>query len=109
MANDITSAIVNEEGELLQIVVNFNDELPEGETLVPLEGYYEVLNDQKYEKSIWSFTESKWIGAGEIRPDIPVAPSETEVIKAELTQTKAELIQTQEAILEIYTMMAGGE
>ena len=111
MAVEVTKreeAIVNQDGELLQIVINFEDELPEGETLVPLAGYYDVLNVERYEKSVWNFTENKWVGAGEVVPEVPVLPSETEVLKAELTQTKAELIQTQEAILEIYTMIVGG-
>lgn len=72
---DNVMVLINEEGQLLEIdpkVIN------EDSILVPLRGYYEVLNELRYPKAIWDFDIKDWVGVGEQRP-IEVQPiSETQ-------------------------------
>lgn len=71
--------LINEEGEFLKL----NPKEIEGDSkLVPLEGYYEVLNEQRYNKSIWDFNLQQWIGVGEQRPVKQLSPSTDERIKS---------------------------
>ena len=89
----MNNCIVNEQGKLLEILQEGQEkELEEGQFLVPLSNYYDVLNAERYDNAIWSFELKKWIGQGEQRPIIPPQPSETEILK--------EKIATQEMVIE---------
>lgn len=63
----MNNCIVSEQGEMLEILQD-EKELQEGQFLVPLSNYYEVLNEQRYDNAIWDFEQEKWVGAGEQRP-----------------------------------------
>ena len=57
--------LINEEGQLLEIDPKT---IESDSILVPLEGYYEVFNEQRYDKSKWDFKLKQWVGVGEQRP-----------------------------------------
>lgn len=93
-----TKVIVNENGELLEILQE-EKELEEGQIIVPLSNYYDVLNLGRYPSAIWSFDLKKWIGQGEQRPIIPQQPSEIEILKMEQAKANAEMINLMMSML----------
>ena len=65
----MNNCIVNEQGELLEILQEGQEkELQEGQFLVPLSNFYDVLNLERYPTAIWSFELKKWVGKGEQKP-----------------------------------------
>lgn len=68
--------LINKEGQLLEIDPKT---IESDSILVPLEGYYEVFNEQRYDKAKWDFKLKHWVGVGEQRP-IPT-PQVDEVTK----------------------------
>lgn len=65
----MNNCIVNEQGELLEILQEGQEkDLQEGQFLVPLSNYYDVLNIERYYMSVWDFAQEKWVGQGEQRP-----------------------------------------
>lgn len=63
----MTMCMVNEQGILVDIP-QVDREPNEGEFKAPLQGYYERLNEDRYDNAIWSFELEKWIGQGKQRP-----------------------------------------
>lgn len=56
--------MVNDQGKLLEILQE--DREPwEGEFKVPLAGYYERLNDDRYPDAKYDFENKVWVGVGE--------------------------------------------
>lgn len=53
------NVIINEMGEILEIDPK---EINEDSILVPLDGYYEVFNVQKFPYAKWDFELKKWVG-----------------------------------------------
>lgn len=90
--------IVNTNGELLEILQS-DREAQEGEFKLPLDGYYEVFNIQRYSQAVWDFTENKWKGVGEPILVPEPEPSEVDVLKKDL-------ISVQEAL--DFIVMNGG-
>lgn len=100
----MNNCIVNEQGELLEILQE-EREPQTGEHIVPLDGYYEVFNVQHYSQAVWDFTENKWKGVGE--PNIPPEPQPSEVdILKEKVESQEILIN--ELLTEIIPNIAGG-
>ena len=90
----MNNCIINEQGKLLEILQEGQEkELQEGQFLVPLSNYYDVLNLERFEKSIWSFELEKWIGQGEQRPVPEPRLSEFDKIRIESAQANAELFE----------------
>lgn len=73
--------LINAQGEFLQILYEYSETLEEGQSIVPLSNYYEVLNEERYDMSIWDFAQEKWTGKGEQRPIIVPELSEIEKLK----------------------------
>lgn len=75
------NCLVNSDGELLEIL-QIDRKITDGEFKVPLSNYYEILNIERYPKTIWDFKLKTWIGVG--KPIIPPTPepSEFEKLKA---------------------------
>ena len=74
--------LVNGKGEILEILQEpreISEEDKDKLFIVPLEGYYEVFNEQRYDKAKWDFKLKQWVGVGEQRP-IPT-PQITETQK----------------------------
>lgn len=66
--------MVNEQGKLIEILQR--DRKPqEGEYKVPLEGYYECLNEKRYPDAEYRFKFKKWVGVGEQRPKPVIEPT----------------------------------
>lgn len=94
----MNNCIVNEQGELIEILQEGQEkELKEGQFLVSLSNFYDVLNLERYENAIWSFGLEKWIGKGEQRPEILPLPSVEERLK-----------NAEETILFLMDMNLGG-
>ena len=87
----MNNCIVNEQGELLEISQE-EKELEEGQHLVPLSNYYDILNLERYDIAIWSFDLLKWVGVGEQRPIPEIQPTEIEILKMEQAKTNTEMI-----------------
>lgn len=84
--------LINSKGELLEILQE-PKEAGEDQYIVPLEGYYEVLNEQRFESAKWDFDLEKWVGAGEQRPEPPKESTE-------LDKLKLQLVSIQEYVLD---------
>lgn len=89
--------LINAQGEFLQILYEHPETLEEGQSIVPLSNYYDVLNEERYDSVIWSFDLLKWIGQGEQRPEILPSPSVEERLK-----------NAEETILFLIDMNLGG-
>lgn len=87
---------VNEQGEML-CIPPYDREPIEGEIKVPLDGYYEVFNEQHYSEARYDFELSAWAGVGEPVP-IP-NPSITEEQKA--IDMMKYLMQSDEFLLSV--------
>lgn len=73
----MNQVLINDKGELIVILQEVK-EPQENEFIVPLDSYYEVFNEQRYDKARWDFNLQQWVGVGEQRP-IEVQPiSETQ-------------------------------
>ena len=73
----MNQVLINEKGELLEILQEPR-EPQENEHVVSLQGYYEVLNEQRFNQTIWDFDQNMWIGVGEQSP-VEIQPiSETQ-------------------------------
>lgn len=96
----MTMCMVNEQGVLVDIP-QVDREPNEGEFKVPLQGYYEKLNEDRYDIAVWSFDLEKWIGQGEQRPIIPQQPSEIEILQAKLNSATQQLDFQEELIVEL--------
>lgn len=84
--------IVNEQGELLEILqIGQEKELQEGQSIVPLSNFYDVLNLERFEKSIWNFELEKWVGTGKQRPVLEPQISEVEILKQRLAEAEAKI------------------
>lgn len=59
--------MVDEQGKLADIP-QAEREPNEGEYKVPLQGYYEKLNKDRFEDAQWDFGIKDWVGVGEQRP-----------------------------------------
>ena len=102
----MNDCIVNEQGELLEILqVGQEKELEEGQSIVPLSNYYGILNLERYDSAIWDFELGKWIGQGEQRPEIIPQPSEIEILQAKLNSATQQLDFQEELIVELATMV----
>lgn len=75
--------LVNNNGEFLKFLDDKDNIVLEGQFIVPMEGYYECLNEQLFNRTIYSFNEKKWIGVGEKRSIAVQEPTELEVLKNE--------------------------
>ena len=96
----MNNCIVNEQGELLEILQEEREkELEEGKSIVPLSNYYEVRNTERYPTAIWSFELEKWIGRGEQRPIPEIQPTEIEILKMEQSKANAEMINLMMSML----------
>ena len=73
--------LINKEGQLLEIDPKT---IESDSILVQLEGYYEVFNEQRYDKAKWDFKLKQWVGVGEQRP-IPTPKVD------EMTKLKADV------------------
>ena len=91
---------INEQGELLEISQE-EKELEEGQHLVPLSNYYDILNLERYDIAIWSFDLLKWVGVGEQRPIIVQQPTEIEILQAKLNSASQQLEFQEELIVEM--------
>ena len=95
------NVLINDKGELLEIL-QAPKEAQENESIVTLEGYYQVLNEQRYESAKWNFELSKWVGVGEIRPiEIPQI-SEVQELKGRVTNTEVDIVTLEETINTIF-------
>lgn len=99
------NCLVNEKGELLEILYE-KKEPQGGQIIVPLEGFYDILNVQHYSNAVWDFAENKWVGVGE--PNIPPVPQPTEyeVLRSEIDFGKM-VRETQQAEID-YLKLVGG-
>lgn len=96
----MNNCIVNEQGELLEILQEGQEkELQEGQFLVPLSNFYDVLNLERYPNAIWNFELEKWIGQGEQKPMPEPQPSEIEILKMEQAKANAEMINLMMSML----------
>lgn len=99
----MNKCLVNIKGELLEILQE-EKEPQTGAYIVPLDGFYDILNIQKYDQAVWSFEQSKWVGVGE--PNIPLIPEPPidpkDILIAELSISLAETqSQGAQAIAEL--------
>lgn len=102
----MNDCIVNEQGNLLEILQEGQEkELQEGQSIVPLSNYYEILNEQRYDIAIWNFEQDKWVGVGEQRPVIFPQPTEIEVLQAKLNSATQQLEFQEELIVELAMMV----
>ena len=72
---------VDEEGKLLEIDPKHTTE---DDILVPLDGYYEVFNEQGYLDARYDFDIKDWVGVGDPRPIVPDTPSDIETLKSDV-------------------------
>ena len=90
--------IIDSKGRHVEILQeNQTKELLEGQSIVPLSNFYDVLNAERYNIPIWDFYLLKWIGQGEQRPEILQSPSVEERLK-----------NAEETILFLMDMNLGG-
>ena len=90
----MNNCIINEQGNLLEILQEGQEkELQEGQFLVPLSNFYDVLNLGRYPSAIWDFAQEKWTGKGEQRPMPEPQLSEFDKIRIESAQANAELFE----------------
>jgi len=76
--------LVNGKGELLEILqepIKISEEDKDKLFIVPLDGYYEIFNEQRYPQARWDFKLKTWTGTGEQKPDVKPIPSPEERIK----------------------------
>ena len=105
----MNSCIVNEQGELLEILQEGQEkELEEGQSIVPLSNFYDVLNLERFDSAIWSFEQEKWIGQGEQRPEpLPPQPTPEEMVIAEMSMSMAQMqAESNQSIAELTTVIA---
>jgi len=91
------NVLIDNNGELLEILQT-EKEPQEGESIVLLEGYYEIFNEQRYKQAKWNFDLNKWVGLGEQRPVVIPQISEVEELKGRVTNTEIDVITLQETI-----------
>lgn len=60
--------LIDDKGNFLQMVYEYPETIEEGQSIVALSNYYEVLNEERFDMSVWDFAQKKWIGKGEQRP-----------------------------------------
>ncbi|WP_352408125.1 hypothetical protein [Acetoanaerobium noterae] len=89
--------LINAQGEFLQILYEYPETLEEGQSIVPLSNYYDVLNEERYDMSVWDFAQEKWTGKGEQRPETLPQPNVEERLK-----------MAEETILFLMDMNLGG-
>lgn len=70
-------------------------ELQEGQHIVTSQGYYEILNEQRYDNTVWDFEQQKWVGVGKQRPIEVQQQSEMEILKEENELLKNKLQTTE--------------
>ena len=80
------NVLISGKGELLEILQT-EKEPQENESIVTLDGYYEVFNEQRYESAKWDFELNKWVGVREQRPT-PLIQPKTEIELLQFTQSQ---------------------
>ena len=83
------NVLINDKGELLEILQE-PKEPQESESIILLDGYYEVFNVERYEQAKWDFEVGKWVGVGEQRPT-PLPQPKTELELLQITQSQVVL------------------
>jgi hypothetical protein len=98
--------LINGQGELLEILQEGQEkEVQEGQFLVSLSNYYDVLNLERYPNAIWDFELKMWIGIGEQRPVVVPMPSEMDILQAKLNSATEQLDFQEELIVELAMMV----
>lgn len=98
----MNNCIVNNQGELLEILQTGQEkELQQGQSLVPIHGYYEVRNEQRYDSAVWDFSLKKWVGLGQQRPVLTPKTSEIEILQAKLNSATQQLDFQEELIVDL--------
>ena len=95
------NALIDNNGEFLEILQE-PKEPQENESIVLLDGYYEVFNVERYESAKWDFELNKWVGVGEIRPITIPQISEAEELKGRVTNTEIDVVTLEETINTIF-------
>jgi len=95
------NVFINDKGELLEILQE-PKEPQENESIVLLEGYYEILNEQRYELAKWDFELNKWVGLGEQRPIAIPQISEVQELQSRVTNTEIDVVTLEETINTIF-------
>ena len=95
------NVLINDKGELLEILQT-EKEPKETESIVSLEGYYEVFNVERYESTKWDFELNKWVGLGEQRPIAIPQISEVQELKGRVTNTEIDVTTLEETIAVIF-------
>ena len=95
------NVFINDKGELLEILQT-EKEPQEDESIVLLEGYYEVFNEQRYESAKWNFDLNKWVGVGEQRPIAIPQISEVQELKGRVSNTEVDITTLEETINTIF-------
>jgi len=95
------NVLISDAGKLLEILQT-EKEPQKNESIVTIEGYYEVFNEQKYESAKWDFNLNKWVGVGEIRSIIIPQPSEVQELKGRVTNTEVDIVTLEETINTIF-------
>ena len=95
------NVLINDKGEVLEILQT-EKEPQENESIVLLDGYYEIFNMERYELAKWDFDLIKWVGVGEQRPIAIPQISEVQELKERVTNTEIDVTTLEEAIGTIF-------
>ena len=88
---------VNKEGRMIEIPQEEREPF-EGEIKVPLEGYYEVFNVQRYLAARYDFPTKAWVGVGEPIP-VPIPePTEIDIIQSALVSNELKILLIQRQV-----------